>query len=135
RWSRRLGRALVSGAAALAPCCTWQAALAQVQDDAALAEVPHEPKTSPDAVEHAPPAGYPGSASSGTSPAADATNEPELPPPLTTTELRAAHPDLEVGSTPLPLFTFGLTSIYPFQAIELGVGDDVYVSPRLRLSG
>ena len=134
-WSRRFGRAGVSGAAALALCCTSQAALAQVQDDAALADVPHEPKASGDAVEHEPPTGYPGSASSDPTPATEAPSEPELPPPLTTAQLRAAYHDLEVRSTPMPLFTLGFTSIYPFQTLGFGVGVDVYVSPRLRLSG
>lgn len=122
-----------SGALVSVLCCTSQVALAQVQDDARLADAPEEPKPSRPAVESASPGGYPGSAASSAGSVTE--EEPELPPPLTTAELRATYHDLEVLSTPPPRLTLGLTSIYPFQAFGLGLSVDVYVLPRLRLSG
>jgi hypothetical protein len=107
-------------------------ALAQVQDDAALADVPDE-KPPPA------PAGAPSSTTlsgTGFDDRAETTNqqqEAELGPPLTTAELRAAHPDLQFRVTPPPTLTVSLTSIYPFQPLGIGLSFDVYALPWLRL--
>jgi hypothetical protein len=99
-------------------------ALAQVQDDAALANVPDEREVHPPAVQS-------GALSSS---AGFDQREAELDPPLTTEELRTAHPDLQVRVTPPPALTVSLRSIYPFQLFGVGLGYDVYALPRLRVS-
>jgi hypothetical protein len=108
-------------------------ALAQVQDDAALADVRDDK----------PPPGQSGAPSTTTPSNTGFDDRPETPtdprevdldPPMTSAELRRAHPDLQVRSTPPPALTVSLTSIYPFQPLGLGLGYEVYALPRLRLS-
>jgi len=115
-------------------------ALAQVQDDAALADVPPDapadvPDEKPSPLQSSAPstkaASYPGSDDRSTTP-----NDPEadLEPPTPTAELRRAYPDLQVRVTPPPALTVSLMSIYPFQPFGLGLSYDVYALPWLRLS-
>ncbi len=100
-------------------------ALAQVQDDAALAD---QPEVRPPAVQSGAP-----SSSTGFDDRPQ-TPEAELDPPLTTAELHTAYPDLQVRVTSPPTLTVSLMAIYPFQAFGLGLGYDLYALPRLRLN-
>jgi hypothetical protein len=126
-------RRLALGVGAAACVVVPRLALAQVQDDAALADLPNEK----------PPPGQFGERSAtrrlntGFDDRLDTPNDPretDLPLAMTTAELRAAHPDLEARVTPPPALTVALTSVYPFQSFGLGLGYDVYALPRLRIS-
>jgi hypothetical protein len=133
-----LPRAFRVGAAAFVLCGVPSVAFAQVQDDAALADV-HDDKPVPA------PAGAPSSiattpARTGFDDRSETTNEErqkqeaELDPPLTTAELRVAHPDLQFRVTSPPTLTVSLTSIYPFQPFGIGLGYELYALPWLRLN-
>lgn len=124
-------------AAAFALVGVPRVALAQVQDDAALANIPPD---SP-ADEKPPPlqASAPSTKIASTTEFDDRSttpNDPEadLEPPTTTSELRRAYPDLQVRVTPPPALTASLMSIYPFQPLGVGLSYDVYALPWLRLS-
>lgn len=124
----RVDRVACAGGCALiiAVSCVGQA---QPQDDAALADVPHDKPRA---------ANRPGSprSYSGLSRAQAATPEAEAEaePTLTTGELRQHFRDLELTVARPPTLTVGLATIYPFEAFALALAFDVYVVPRLRLS-
>jgi hypothetical protein len=98
-------------------------ALAQPQDDAALADDQDERATPRDTMS--------GSYGSKSAP----EPEQELEPVMSTEGLRRAYPDLELLTTPPPTLTVGMSGVYPFLDIAIGVGFDVYALSRLRLSG
>jgi hypothetical protein len=106
---------------------------AQPQDDAALANVPEDKPRAP----ARPGSPWP-SLQQPRAPVTASVREPEAQPEpeptFTTEELRQRFPDLQLRNTHPPTLTFGLGSVYPFQAFALGVGFDVYALPRLRLS-
>lgn len=104
-------------------------ALAQPQDDAALADAPDErPAVSASPVSPTSPG------NDERPPAADEQKEADRPPPMTTAELRRAYPDLQVRDVPPLTLGIYVNSVYPLQTFGLGVGLEVYALPRLRLS-
>jgi hypothetical protein len=106
--------------------------LTQVQDDAALADMPEDKP--PPVQSGAPSTTTPsGTGFDDRAPTPSDPREAELDPPTTTAELRAAYPDLRVRVTPPPAVTVSLTVIYPFQEFGLGLSYDVYVLSRLRV--
>lgn len=97
---------------------------AQPQDDAALADVPDKARPHASSSPLSP---------SPTSPE-DESRDDESEPVLTTAELRRAYPDVELRTAPFLTLTLVGAGIYPFQAVGLGLGVDVYPLERLRLS-
>lgn len=60
--------------------------------------------------------------------------EPELQPVMSTAELRAGYPDLELRTVPGATVTVGISTIYPLQAIAFGVGTEFYLQDVVRVS-
>ena len=60
--------------------------------------------------------------------------EPEADPPQTFAQLQSAYPDLEVYRAQPTTLTLYVGSFYPFQTASFGLGSDVRVVDRLRLS-
>jgi hypothetical protein len=102
-------------------------ALAQPQDDAKLAD-DEAPKPEAQSWSQMGPG-----ASFGDTPAP--APEPADQPPLSTEQLRALYPDLELQATPAHVrLTVFFGSIYPFLLAGGGIGADIEVAPRWRLS-
>ncbi len=114
---QRIGVRVVSFGLSLA---LPRVALAQPQDDAALAQDKPPGRT----VWH----------NSVKEPEPEPEPELDLEPVMTTDELSRAYPDLELQTTPGTTLTVSTSTLYAFQSIALAIGTDVYALPRLRLS-
>jgi hypothetical protein len=65
----------------------------------------------------------------------EATEAKREPAPLQGEDLRQMVPDLRIDPSPYPYWiTVGFGGRYPFQAIALGLGLDVYATPWLRMN-
>lgn len=93
-------------------------ALAQVQDDAALANVPDDKPTGTSET----------TSPSNPSPPPPAVDEQDQEPPMTTAELLRAYPDLQLHATPVNHLSVLTGTIYPFQVFGVGLGSDLYFS-------